>query len=62
MKERIDKINNLMGRITKLCKKYESEEGELIRNIVKGTLLEEKLVGVEKVLEEIEAELKDVEG
>ena len=55
----MDRINNLVRRITELYEKYETEEGELIRNIVKGIELEEKLEGVEGLLEEIEAELKN---
>ena|GEM_PF-4084687 len=61
MKKRIDNINNLIGRIRLLYEKYETEEGELIRNIVKGIELEEKLEDIEKLLEEIEAELKNRE-
>lgn len=57
----MDRINNLVRRITELYEKYETEEGELIRNIVKGIELEEKLEGVEGLLEEIEAELKNRE-
>jgi len=61
VKKRIDNINNLIGRIRLLYEKYETEEGELIRNIVKGIELEEKLEDIEKLLEEIEAELKNRE-
>ncbi len=62
MKERMDRIDNLMGRIRVLYKKYETEEGELIRNIVKGIELEEKLDKVEELLKEIEGDLKTREN
>ncbi len=62
MKERMDRIDNLMGRIRVLYKKYETEEGELIRNIVKGIELEEKLDKVEELLREIEGDLKTREN
>jgi len=58
MKRKLLKINHQIKRITDLYGVYETEEGKLIRNIVKGIELDEKLNQVEKLLEEIEAELK----
>ncbi|GLI54579.1 hypothetical protein PM10SUCC1_00940 [Propionigenium maris DSM 9537] len=57
----MDRIEDLIGRIKILCERYEAEEGELIRNIVKGIELEEKLDKVEELLREIEGELKNRE-
>lgn len=61
MKERMDRIEELIGRIRVLCERYETGEGELIRNIVKGIELEEKLERIEELLREVEGELKNRE-
>lgn len=57
----MDRIDNLIGRVRVLYERYEAGEGELIRNIVKGIELEEKLEKIEELLMEIEEELKNRE-
>ncbi len=57
----MDRIDNLIGRVRVLYERYEAGEGELIRNIVKGIELEEKLEKIEELLMEVEEELKNRE-
>lgn len=58
MKRKLLKINHQIKKITDLYEVYETKEGKLIRNIVKGIELDEKLNQVQNLLEEIETELK----
>lgn len=59
MKKRLLDINKQVKRITVFYEDYEKNEGKLIRNIVKGIELDERLNKVKELLEEIETELKN---